>query len=76
MSKECAICGKKVGFFSGKFIEEKYVCGACYEANEIRKLSEPQDDKVEKYPWTKIAEAWSKPSTYQPWSWGSKKKDK
>lgn len=78
MSKKCAICGKKVGFFKGKFIADKYVCRACYELNEIKKLSEPkEDDDSEKYPWTKIAEAYSKPcSTYKPWSWGNNKKSK
>ena len=77
MSKKCAICGEKVGFFSGKFISEKYVCSSCYELNEKKRINEPQeDDGREKYPWTKIAEAYSKPSTYKPWSWGSNKKDK
>lgn len=77
MSKKCAICGEKVEFFSGKFIEDKYVCISCYELNEKKKLSEPQEDSdQEKYPWAKIAEAYCKPCRYQPWSWGCDKKDK
>ena len=44
MSKKCAICGEKVGFSEGKFISEKYVCNTCYELNEKKKSSEPQED--------------------------------
>ena len=44
MSKKCAICGEKIGFSEGKFISEKYVCKACYELNEKKKLSEPHKD--------------------------------
>lgn len=77
MSKKCAICGERVGFFSGKFIAEKYVCKTCFEINEKNKLDEPQEDNdLEKHPWTKIAEASAKASEYKPWSWGSNKKDK
>ena len=53
------------------------MCHACYELNEKKKLSEPDEDNgVEKYPWTKIAKAYSKPCIYKPWSWCSNKKDK
>ena len=77
MSKICSICGEEVGFFSGKFIADKYVCSTCYEVNKKRKLSESQQDNDrEEHPWTKIAEAYSKACTYKPWSGGSDKKDK
>jgi len=76
MSKKCFICGEKVGFFSGKFIAEKYVCLDCYELNEKNKLNEPQDNDFEKYPFTKLGEALSKSCTYKPWSWGSDKESK
>jgi hypothetical protein len=84
MSKRCMVCGEKVGFFSGKFIGEKYVCKSCYD---LHKLYEKENEKyltkeeleereLDSHNMTRLSEAYAKPLKYKPWSWGSDKKDK
>jgi len=72
MSKKCEICGNEVGFFSGKFIGQKYVCKACYELN----LKENSMDNGEQKEHTLLlmSEAFAKPYKYKSWSWRKNKK--
>jgi hypothetical protein len=84
MAKVCLVCGVKVGFFSGKFIGEKYVCKSCYELHELyekeNEMNMTEEEKEEKeldsHNMTKLSEAYAKPFKYKPWSWGSDKKSK
>lgn len=73
MSKKCTLCGAKVGFFSGEFIAEKYVCKACYEAHlEKNKGKEEESDHT----WLLLSESFKNIYKYKPWSKYSDKQKK
>jgi hypothetical protein len=75
LARICPLCGNKIGFFSGKFIAEKYVCKACFEAHEKESLANQNDEESE-YTLLLLSEAYAKSSKYKPWPWSSKKQDK
>ena len=74
MTKICPVCGEKVGFFSGKFIGEKYVCKACYELNLRENPIENGEQK--EHTLVLMSEAFAKPYKYKSWSWRKSIKDK